>query len=45
MGIWFTEKQTDHYGITMKIKKSLHTEQTDFQKLDVSDDSDDKDKD
>lgn len=35
MGIWFTEKQTDHYGITMKIKKSLHTEQTDFQKLDM----------
>ena len=35
MGIWFTEKQTDHFGITMKIKRTLHTEQTDFQKLDI----------
>ncbi len=35
MGIWFTEKQTDHFGITMKINKTLHTEQTDFQKLDM----------
>ncbi len=35
MGIWFTEKQTDHFGITMKINRTLHTEQTDFQKLDI----------
>ena len=35
MGIWFTEKQTDNFGITMKINKTLHTEQTDFQKLDM----------
>ena len=35
MGSWFTEKQTDHFGITMKINKTLHTEQTDFQKLDM----------
>lgn len=35
MGLWFTEKQTDNFGITMKIKRTLHTEQTDFQKLDM----------
>ncbi|KAB7670615.1 spermidine synthase [Bacillus sp. B1-b2] len=35
MGIWFTEKQTDHFGITMKIKRTLHTEQTEFQKLEM----------
>ncbi|MBS4218856.1 spermidine synthase [Bacillus sp. FJAT-49711] len=34
-GLWFTEKQTDHYGITMKIKRTLHTEQTDFQMLEM----------
>lgn len=34
-GFWFTEKQTDHFGITMKVKRTLHTEQTDFQKLDM----------
>ena len=35
MGIWFTEKQTEHFGITMKINKTLHTEQTEFQKLNM----------
>ncbi|MDE5414653.1 spermidine synthase [Alkalihalobacterium chitinilyticum] len=35
MELWFTEKQTDRFGITMKIKRTLHTEQTDFQKLDM----------
>jgi len=35
MGLWFTEKQTDNFGITMKVKRTLHTEQTDFQKLDM----------
>lgn len=34
-GLWFTEKQTDHFGITMEIKQTLHTEQTEFQKLDM----------
>jgi spermidine synthase len=34
-GTWFTEKQTDNYGITMKINRTLHTEQTDFQKLEM----------
>ncbi|MBP1933978.1 polyamine aminopropyltransferase [Ammoniphilus resinae] len=34
-GLWFTENQTDNFGITMKIKKTLHTEQTPFQKLEM----------
>lgn len=34
-GHWFTEKQTENFGITIKINKTLHTEQTDFQKLDM----------
>ncbi|MFV8826282.1 polyamine aminopropyltransferase [Alkalihalobacterium sp. APHAB7] len=35
MELWYTEKQTERFGITMKIKRTLHTEQTDFQKLDM----------
>ncbi|PLT31658.1 spermidine synthase [Peribacillus deserti] len=35
MGLWFTEKQTENFGITMKVNKTLHTEQTEFQKLDM----------
>jgi spermidine synthase len=35
MELWFTEKQTATHGITSKISKTLHTEQTDFQKLDM----------
>lgn len=35
MTMWFTEKQTKNFGITAKVKKSLHVEQTDFQKLDM----------
>ncbi|MBM7645405.1 spermidine synthase [Scopulibacillus daqui] len=35
MELWFTEKQTDKFGITAKIKRTLHTEQTPFQKLDM----------
>lgn len=35
MELWFTEKQTEHFGITAKIKRTLHTEQTEFQKLDM----------
>ena len=34
-GFWFTEKQTDHFGITMKVKRTLHTEKTEFQQLDM----------
>lgn len=34
-GLWFTEKQTENFGITMKVNRTLHTEQTDFQKLDI----------
>lgn len=34
-GLWFTEKQTEHFGITMKVNRTLHTEHTDFQKLDM----------
>lgn len=34
-GLWYTEKQTEHFGITMKIKRTLHTEQTEFQKLEM----------
>ncbi|MDX8045040.1 spermidine synthase [Gracilibacillus sp. S3-1-1] len=35
MGLWFTEKQTEDFGITMKVNKTHHTEQTEFQKLDM----------
>lgn len=35
-GFWYTEKQTDNFGITMKINKTLHTEQTDFQYLEMA---------
>ncbi|WP_182200778.1 polyamine aminopropyltransferase [Paraliobacillus salinarum] len=33
MDLWFTEKQTKDFGITAKIKRTLHTEQTDLQSL------------
>lgn len=33
MSFWFTEKQTNDFGITAKVKRTLHTEQTDFQSL------------
>lgn len=35
MELWFTEKQTKNFGITAKINRTLHTEQTLFQKLDM----------
>ncbi|MFC4321857.1 spermidine synthase [Litchfieldia salsa] len=35
MELWYTEKQTNNFGITAKINKTLHTEQTEFQKLDM----------
>ncbi|WLD93209.1 polyamine aminopropyltransferase [Alkalihalobacillus sp. AL-G] len=37
MELWYTEKQTEKFGITAKIKRTLHTEQTDFQRLDMID--------
>ena len=33
MELWFTEKQTKNYGITAKIKETLHTETTPYQDL------------
>ena len=33
MELWYTEKQTDAFGITAKIKQSLVTEKTDYQDL------------
>lgn len=35
MDLWFTEKQTKDFGITAKVKKTHHTEKTDFQQLDM----------
>lgn len=35
MSIWFTEYQTKDQGLTLKVNKTLHTEQTEFQKLDM----------
>ncbi|ANU27429.1 spermidine synthase [Planococcus versutus] len=35
-GFWYTEKQTENFGITMKINKTLHTEQTEFQYLEMA---------
>lgn len=35
LSIWFTEKQTENFGITIKVNRTLHVEQTDFQKLDM----------
>ncbi len=37
MELWYTEKQTQNYGITAKIKESLHTETTEFQEMAVID--------
>ncbi len=33
MGLWFTEQQTETFGITLKIKKTYLTEQTPFQEI------------
>lgn len=35
MQLWYTEKQTPNFGITAKIGRTLHHEQTEFQSLDV----------
>ena len=33
MELWYTEYQTDNLGITCKIKKTLHTEKSDYQDI------------
>lgn len=35
MDLWFTERQTENFGITCKVSKTLHTEQTPYQSLAV----------
>ncbi|QKS72810.1 polyamine aminopropyltransferase [Paenalkalicoccus suaedae] len=35
MSIWFTEKQTENFGITAKIKRTYVSEKTEFQQLDM----------
>lgn len=37
MELWYTEKQTENFGITCKITQTLHTEKTEFQDLAVID--------
>ncbi len=37
MELWYTEKQTENYGITAKITETLVTEKTDFQDLTIID--------
>lgn len=37
MELWFTEKQTSHFGIQAQIKETLINEQTDFQHLVIVD--------
>lgn len=37
MELWYTEKQTDHYGITAKVTRTLVREQTPFQDLAIID--------
>lgn len=33
MELWYTEKQTENFGITAKIKETLHTEKSEFQDI------------
>ncbi|UOF91632.1 polyamine aminopropyltransferase [Fodinisporobacter ferrooxydans] len=35
MELWYTEKQTENYGITAKIAKTLHKETSEFQEIDM----------
>lgn len=35
MDLWFTEFQTKNFGITAKVKKTLVSKETEFQKLDI----------
>lgn len=37
MELWFTEKQTEHFGITVKTRKSLVREKTEYQDLAIID--------
>ncbi|MEA3509168.1 MAG: spermidine synthase, partial [candidate division NC10 bacterium] len=37
MEFWFTERQTEHLGITLRVRESLLVEQTPFQHLAVLD--------
>lgn len=37
MELWFTEKQTENLGLSLKVTKTLHVEQTDYQHLAVLD--------
>lgn len=37
MELWFTEKQTEHFGITAKTRKSLVREKTEYQDLAIID--------
>jgi len=37
MELWFTEKQTEHFGITAKVRETLVTEKTGFQDLAIID--------
>lgn len=35
MELWYTEKQTENYGITAKIENTIHAEQSEFQRIDL----------
>jgi len=35
MELWYTEKQTPNHGITTKISRTVHTEKSDFQQIDI----------
>lgn len=35
MELWFTEKQTESFGITAKVVRTLHSEQSRYQRIDV----------
>ncbi|MDI3256666.1 MAG: polyamine aminopropyltransferase [Kyrpidia sp.] len=37
MELWFTEKQTESFGITAKVSRTLHTECSPYQRIDVLD--------
>lgn len=37
MELWYTEKQTSNHGITTKISRTIHSEVTKYQKLDIID--------
>lgn len=33
--LWFSDNQTDHVKVSVKVEKQLFGEQTDFQRIDV----------